>query len=63
MSVNGEARAIQLHPLQLNPNINEPFLRLPVPYDNIILTPFRTSDANALTVIMNDEHVYPWLRR
>jgi hypothetical protein len=53
----------QLHPLQLNPITKEPFLRLPAPHDNIIVTPPRLSDAPDMVIAMNDEHIYPWLSR
>ncbi|KAJ7782405.1 acyl-CoA N-acyltransferase [Mycena maculata] len=55
--------SLQFSPLEINPQTGEPFLRLPTPHDNIILTPPRTSDAVAIVDIMNDPDVYPWLGR
>ncbi|KAI0651977.1 GNAT domain-containing protein [Trametes meyenii] len=51
----------QFHPLQFHPETGEPFLRLPSPYDNIILTPPRLSDAPTVVAYMNDPAVYNWL--
>ncbi|TDL21004.1 hypothetical protein BD410DRAFT_899264 [Rickenella mellea] len=45
-------------PLQFNPLTNEPYLRLPLPHENIIITPQRLSDAASIVPIMNDEKVY-----
>ncbi|KAF7307465.1 N-acetyltransferase domain-containing protein [Mycena indigotica] len=50
----------QLHPLEVNPTTGEPFLRLPG-YDNIVLTPPRMSDVEAMVPVFNDERVYQWL--
>ena len=50
-----------LLPLQFNPQTGEPFLRLPSPHDNIILTPPRMSDVAAIVSHMNDPAVYTWL--
>jgi len=55
--------------LQGHPKTGEPYLRLPAPLDNIILTPPRMTDADATVAIMNDEGVamklasppYPYL--
>ncbi|CCL98111.1 uncharacterized protein FIBRA_00105 [Fibroporia radiculosa] len=57
------------HPLQVNPITGEPFLRLPSPLDNIIITPPRLSDASSIVSILNDPRVcrsltgppYPYL--
>ena len=51
----------QFQPLELNPTTGEPFLRLPSPHSNIILTPPRMSDAPAIVSHMNDPKVYYWL--
>jgi len=51
----------QLYPLEINPHTGEPFLRLPAPNDNIILTPPRLNDAKSLVSIMNDPKVVTWL--
>ncbi|KAF7358969.1 N-acetyltransferase domain-containing protein [Mycena sanguinolenta] len=53
----------QFSPLERNPTTGELFLRLSSPYENIILTPPRTSDAAAIAAIMNDPAVHPWLAR
>ncbi|PSR72687.1 hypothetical protein PHLCEN_2v11382 [Hermanssonia centrifuga] len=50
-----------LHPLQVNPRTGEPFLRLPSPLDNFIITPPRLSDAPALMETLNDPRVYKTL--
>ncbi|KAF8204465.1 acyl-CoA N-acyltransferase, partial [Mycena galopus ATCC 62051] len=50
----------QLHPLEVNPQTGEPFLRL-LSHKNIILTPPRLSDAPFLIPLLNDERVYHWL--
>lgn len=55
--------------LQIHPKSGEVYLRLPAPNDNIIITPPRPSDAEAIAAIMNDERValkfsvppYPYL--
>ena len=51
----------QFQPLQFNPRTGEPFLRLPSPHENIILTPPRWSDAPSIVSILNDPVVYHWL--
>lgn len=51
-----------LYPLQVNPTTGEPFLRLPAPLDNIIITPPRLSDAAALTAALSDPRVYKTLK-
>lgn len=43
--------------LQIHPKSGEVYLRLPAPNDNIIITPPRPSDAEAIAAIMNDERV------
>ncbi|KAJ6500900.1 acyl-CoA N-acyltransferase [Mycena sanguinolenta] len=53
----------QLSPLERNPTTGELFLRLPNPYEDIILTPPRISDAAAIAAIVNDPAVHPWLGR
>ncbi|KAJ7492075.1 hypothetical protein FB451DRAFT_1216897, partial [Mycena latifolia] len=50
----------QLHPLEVNPTTGEPFLRL-LSHKNIILTPPRLSDGQAMLPFFNDERVYNWL--
>ncbi|KAI0669772.1 acyl-CoA N-acyltransferase [Trametes maxima] len=51
----------QFYPLQFHPETGEPFLRLPSPHDNIIITPPRMSDAPTVVAYMNDPAVYTWL--
>ncbi|KAI6153793.1 hypothetical protein BKA82DRAFT_4094071 [Pisolithus tinctorius] len=51
----------QLYPLEVNPATAEPFLRLPQPNENIIITPPRLSDAQCFPPILNDPHVGQWL--
>src|ERR1700761_5386068 len=41
-----------------DPNTDEPFLRLPKPLENIIITPPRLSDADVIIVYLNDPRVY-----
>jgi len=38
---------------------DEPYISLPSPYENIRLTPWRTTDADAVVPIMNHRDVYP----
>ncbi|KAI6047834.1 acyl-CoA N-acyltransferase [Pisolithus marmoratus] len=51
----------QLYPLEVNPATGEPFLRLPPPNENIIITPPRLSDAPCFVPILNDPRVWQWL--
>lgn len=51
----------QFHPLQFNERTGEPFLRLPSPHDNIIITTSRMSDAPTVIANMNNPAVYNWL--
>jgi hypothetical protein len=53
----------QLHPLEVNPQTGEPFLRLPAPHQNIIITPPREGDQSVLMQYMSDPAVYEWLAR
>jgi hypothetical protein len=39
----------------------EPYLRLPAPHENIIITPPHLSDSDRLVEILNDPRVYVWL--
>ena len=48
----------QLHPIELNAQTGEPFLRLPEPHTNIILTPPRMSDVPFVVENLNDPRVY-----
>ena len=49
----------QFAPLQINPKTGEPFLRLRE-HENIILTPPRWEDAEALLPLFNDPAMYQW---
>ncbi|KAF8591952.1 acyl-CoA N-acyltransferase [Ramaria rubella] len=55
--------ALDLHlsPILINKHTGEPFLRLPFPHSNIILTPPRASDSDAIVPILNDRRVFRWL--
>ena len=48
----------QFYPLEINERTGEPFLRLPSPHDNIIITPPRLEDAPAVIRALNDPRVY-----
>lgn len=48
--------------LQFNPATNEPYIRLPAPHSNIIITPARPAeDAPRVIESLNDPNVYNWL--
>ncbi|KAI1788791.1 acyl-CoA N-acyltransferase [Ganoderma leucocontextum] len=49
------------HPLQFNPTTGEPFLRLPAPHENVIITPPRMSDGPAIVANMSDPAIYVFL--
>lgn len=51
----------QLHPLLVNPVTGEPYLWLPSPLENIIITPPRMSDAPSMVAILNDPLVCRWI--
>lgn len=52
--------------VQFNPITKEPYLQLPGPFANIIITPYRKDQiketALVMTNILNDERVYRWLQ-
>ncbi len=58
------------YPSEVHLKTGEFYMRLPAPNDNIIITPPRPSDTDAIVAIMNDERValkfsfppYPYLR-
>ncbi|KZT44632.1 hypothetical protein SISSUDRAFT_37929 [Sistotremastrum suecicum HHB10207 ss-3] len=50
-----------IHPLQIDPATGEPFLRLPAPLENIIITPPRLTDVPALLRLLNDPRVHETL--
>lgn len=51
----------QFHPLKVNSRTGEPYLQLPAPLDNIIITPNRLSDAQVSIQFLNDPRVYKML--
>ncbi|TFY83041.1 hypothetical protein EWM64_g973 [Hericium alpestre] len=51
----------QFHPLQINEQTGEPYIRLPEPHANIVLTPPRPSDVPFTVQILNDVRVYRFL--
>lgn len=50
-----------MNALQVNPTTGELFLRLPAPYENIVITPPRETDANDLVLMLNDPRIYKFL--
>jgi RimJ/RimL family protein N-acetyltransferase len=50
-----------MNTLQVNPATGEVFLRLPAPHEDIIITPPRESDTDALVLILNDPRIYKFL--
>jgi len=51
----------QLHSLEVNSQTGEPFLRLPAPHQNIIITPAREGDQSVLLQHLNDPDIHKWL--
>ncbi|KAF8167484.1 hypothetical protein B0H34DRAFT_682019 [Crassisporium funariophilum] len=51
----------QLHPLEINPQTKEPFIRLRH-HKSIILTPPRWEDAPCFVPMLNDPRVHEWLQ-
>lgn len=51
----------RFYPLQYNEETEQPFLRLPPPFTNIIITPPRMSDEPDIIPLLNDERVVKWL--
>ncbi|KAI0639535.1 acyl-CoA N-acyltransferase [Trametes polyzona] len=51
----------QYYPLEFNPKTGEPFLRLPSPHENIVITTPRRNDAPTIVSYMNDPALYYWL--
>ncbi|KAL4247219.1 hypothetical protein ABKN59_007933 [Abortiporus biennis] len=47
--------------LQWDAQTNEPYIRLPHPYSDFIVTPTRPSDISDIMSIFNDPRVYQWL--
>jgi len=54
----------KFYPLEFDRERNEPFLRLPAPHSNIIITPPRVADEDisAIVTILNDVQVTKWLQ-
>ncbi len=50
-----------IHPLQVDLKTGEPYLRLPFPHDDIIVTPCRPEDVSAIAKVLNDPDIYKWL--
>lgn len=51
----------QFHPLEQHPLTGEPYIRLPTPFDRIIVTPPRQGDVQRIVTILNDYPVKKWL--
>ena len=52
----------EIYPLLVNPKTKEPYLQLPEPFSNIIITPVRPdSDPQEILPILNDPRVHIWL--
>lgn len=51
----------QFHPLQVNSQTGEPFLRLPEPFETIIITPPRPSDVSKFADTLKDVDISKWL--
>ncbi|KIJ57095.1 hypothetical protein M422DRAFT_198478 [Sphaerobolus stellatus SS14] len=53
---------IHFYPLAVNAKTNEPYIQLPFPHSNIIITPPRQTDADlkAIVSILNQEAVWKW---
>ncbi|KAJ7249531.1 GNAT domain-containing protein [Mycena haematopus] len=49
--------------LEYNTTTGEPFLRLPTPFSDFIITPPRMSDVAPSVEIMNDPFVFKWMGR
>lgn len=50
------------HPLEVNSHTGEPFVRLPNPLENIIITPMRDSDKPKMIEYMNDWRIVQHLQ-
>ncbi|KAF8525525.1 hypothetical protein BU17DRAFT_83766 [Hysterangium stoloniferum] len=50
-----------LLPILLDEKTNEPYLRLPAPHSNIIITPPRHTDADRIVELLNDRQIVQWL--
>ena len=53
--------ASQFYPLERHPRTGEPFLRLPAPLDQVIVTPPRREDVRDIVAILNDYPIKRWL--
>lgn len=54
---------LPMSPLKINAQTGEPYLQLPAPHTNIIVTPPRRSDASAIVNILGDQQLSLLLRR
>lgn len=53
--------ATNLSPLLLNKSTGEPYLQLPSPHDNVIITPARPGDVESMVEHLNDPQIVEWL--
>ncbi|KAI0655202.1 hypothetical protein C8Q70DRAFT_1047587 [Cubamyces menziesii] len=51
----------QFHPLRRHPRTGEPYIRLPSPFEQIIVTPPRREDVPHIVTILNDYPVKRWI--
>lgn len=51
----------RIHPLKLDDATKEPYLRLQPPYEHLVLTPPRHSDASSLVRNLNDPRIFATL--
>ncbi|KAI0308335.1 GNAT domain-containing protein [Multifurca ochricompacta] len=61
MLSDAPAQSLQFGPFLINERTGEPYLRLPAPHENIIITAPRLQDAPHICEIMNDPRVYRWV--
>ena len=54
-------QATNLSPLLLNKSTGEPYLQLPSPHDNVIITPARPGDVDPIVEYLSDPRVMKWL--
>lgn len=54
-------QATNLAPLLLNKSTGEPYLQLPSPHDNVIITPIRPGDIDTMMEHLNDLKIVEWL--
>ena len=51
----------QFFPLERHPQTGEPYIPLPAPHENVIITPARREDVPHMVAILNDTPVKKWL--